>query len=225
VYLDNPLHRARLASGLDLAELAGRTYLSPRIVQQIDDGCFEELPGGVYARSYVRAFATAVGLEPEETLERLSDQLPPVQDPLPVLREIARRQTPAWVVMIEEGRTVLASAAAGIDHLPWRPDGWRQPFARIAAAGFDTILLLLLLISLVRLTAWTVDLSVPDLVDRAGRQLFAFWGVMVAIYYVMFGGIGGQTLGASVCGLPSVNGPPSLRLKAILARALRSAGY
>jgi hypothetical protein len=225
VYLDNPLHRARLASGLDLAELAGRTFLSPRIVQQIDAGCFEELPGGVYARSYVRAFASAVGLEPDETVERLSDQLPPAGDPFPLLREIARRQTPAWVTMIEEGRTALAAAAVGIDRLPWRPDGWRQPFARAAAACFDTILLLLLLVSLTRLTAWTVDLSVADLVDRAGIQLLAFWGLMVAIYYVMFGGIGGQTLGASICGLPCVDGPPSLRLKSILERALRSAGY
>lgn len=224
VYLDNPLHRARLASGLDLSELAGRTHLSPRIVQQIDDGCFEELPRGVYARSYVRAFASAVGLEPDETLDRLSDQLPAVEDPLPALREIARRQTPPWVTALEEWNSAASAWVISLpDRVPWRPDGWRLPIARSAASCFDGIILLLLLASLTKLTAWTAGLQVHHIVRVAGPQLAVLWILMVLLYFLLLGGVGGRTPGASICGLPFVADRRPLRLRAIFERALRSA--
>jgi cytoskeletal protein RodZ len=84
--VDNPIHRARIARGISLSEVTARTFLSPRIVQRIDEGAFDQLPGGVYARSYVRTFAALVGLDPEATLHQLSAQLPPAEDPMPVLR-------------------------------------------------------------------------------------------------------------------------------------------
>ena len=56
----NPLHHARVTGGIRLSEVAARTCLSPRIVRLIDSGEFDRLPGGLYARSYVRAFADVV---------------------------------------------------------------------------------------------------------------------------------------------------------------------
>jgi cytoskeletal protein RodZ len=70
------LHRARLARGLDLDDVAAATRLSPAVVRKIDEGRFHELPSGLYARAYVRAFAAAVDLPPEETLRGLQPLLP-----------------------------------------------------------------------------------------------------------------------------------------------------
>lgn len=94
---ENPLHRARLDRGLELSEVARRTCLSPGVVQKIDAGRFSELPRGVYARAYVRAFAVALDLDPEEVLTAVAGDLPPAEDPLPVMRGAADRSTPAWM--------------------------------------------------------------------------------------------------------------------------------
>ena len=62
--------------------------MSPAIVRKIDEGRFGELPPGLYARSYVRSFASAVGLDPAEALKEVEHLLPGAPDPLPVMREL-----------------------------------------------------------------------------------------------------------------------------------------
>jgi cytoskeletal protein RodZ len=81
------LNEARLAKRLTLAELSARTALSSAVLEKIDAGRFEELPAGVYARSYVRAFAVEVGLDPGGTLSTLEALLPVAHDPFPALQE------------------------------------------------------------------------------------------------------------------------------------------
>jgi hypothetical protein len=126
---DNPLHRARVARGLELAEIARRTCLSPHVVQKIDSGRFDELPGGVYARSYVRAFAAAVGLDAEEALGCIVHQLPSVGDPLPVLRDVAERKGLSWtdtlLPLAQAAGTRLAAYAASVRRIREWP-GWTR---------------------------------------------------------------------------------------------------
>ena len=57
---DNPLHDARVQRGITLTAIASATRLSPWIVKALDSGRFDAIPAGLYARSYVRAFAGAV---------------------------------------------------------------------------------------------------------------------------------------------------------------------
>ena len=57
----------------------------------LDEGRFAELPGGLYARGYVRAYAVAVGLDPDRAVDELSPQLPIAEDPIPRMLAIARR--------------------------------------------------------------------------------------------------------------------------------------
>lgn len=87
---ENPLRRARLVRGLSLADIIAETRLAPHIAEKIDDGRFGELPPGLYARAYVRAFARAAGVDADPILAELSPHLPGAPDPLPLLRELAR---------------------------------------------------------------------------------------------------------------------------------------
>ena len=75
------LHRARLSKGIGLDRISAITALSPSIVRRIDEGRFDELPGGLYARSYVRTFAEAVGISPEAALKDVELLLPGAPDP------------------------------------------------------------------------------------------------------------------------------------------------
>ena len=72
----NPLHDARAQRGISLHTIASTTRLSPWIVEALDGGRFTEIPAGIYARAYVRAFAKAVDLDPDATLAMLGDRLP-----------------------------------------------------------------------------------------------------------------------------------------------------
>nr|MBA3641040.1 helix-turn-helix domain-containing protein [Acidobacteriota bacterium] len=74
------LHRARLARGLSLEEILGRTALSLGVLKKIDEGRYSELPPGLYARSYVKMFAVEVGVEPELALANLEPVLPAAPD-------------------------------------------------------------------------------------------------------------------------------------------------
>ena len=90
----NPLHGARVQRRISLDEIASATRLSPRIVSALDRGCFEALPAGIYARAYVRTFATAVGLDGDATLESLGERLPrPVELSATLLDRLQPRPT------------------------------------------------------------------------------------------------------------------------------------
>ena len=265
---DNLLHRARVVRGLAVADIAARTSLNPVTVQAIDSGRFQDLPAGIYARSYVRAFASAVGLQPEQVLRELEPSLPRVDDPLPILRDIARGAAPDWPERMSgwgrDAAAHLRSAAARIGErlsladvdlrsraaslLPdatalravlapvsalwpsrrrretdvlrtWRPRAQVRA-ARCAAACFDAAVLLLLLAAIVQLTAWTSGARVQEMLAVAGEQIAAVWGVLVLMYFVILGGVGGRTPGAIACGVRSNATDEPLRLRTILERAM-----
>ncbi len=70
------LKRAREDAGLTAADVSCRTRLSPRIVAAIETERYELLPAGLYARTAVRAYALAVGIEPDTVLAELRSRLP-----------------------------------------------------------------------------------------------------------------------------------------------------
>ena len=192
------LHRARVARGLSLEDLAYRTALSRGVVTKIDEGRLAELPPGLYARSYIRSFAAEVGVEPEVALATLEPILPPAPDPLPVLREV--RSTPPATLNLQ--------------------------LARISAAALDALLLLATVVMPVLLLAsWSSGVPVPVLLARAGGALAAFCVVPLALYFVVFDGIGGATPGCRVFGVcepgTAIPGTPTpLKLPEILKRVV-----
>jgi len=75
------LRSARQGRGISLRQIADATKLSVNTLEALERGHIDRLPGGIYRRSIVRAFAGEVGLHPEETLQaflvQYPDDLPP----------------------------------------------------------------------------------------------------------------------------------------------------
>lgn len=217
----NPLHRARVGEGIALNEVAARTCLSPRIVQLIDAGEFDRLPGGIYARSYVRAFAAVVGLDPEDTIRELSDRLPPDEDPLPVLRANARTYLPPFVRdlarWVEAAKESLASRFA---HVRAPASHLGEQSRRLVATSADLAFLVLFYAVLLRTTGWVAGVDFRAAVDLAGLQAGVLWLVIALLYFLLLGGIGGRTPGATLCRLRASSGGSPLGLRAICHRAL-----
>jgi hypothetical protein len=188
------LHRARLASGLSLEDLQNRTALSVGVLKKIDEGRFDELPAGLYARAYLKKFAAEVGVEPEAALAHLEPVLPAAPDPLPVLKDIE-------------------AEPAGTLH---------AQLARISAATFDALVLILSVVApVLLLAAWSIGVELGTLLALAGGPLAAFCALPVALYFVVFDGIGGATPGHRMFRRSEVsNAQTPLRLPDILKRAV-----
>ncbi|HUF49136.1 MAG TPA: RodZ domain-containing protein [Vicinamibacterales bacterium] len=64
--LGQKLKQAREARGLTLREIETATKISVPTLEALERGELSKLPGGIYSRSFVRAYAAKVGLDPEE---------------------------------------------------------------------------------------------------------------------------------------------------------------
>jgi cytoskeletal protein RodZ len=54
------LARMRQDQGVSLAQIADETKINPRYLEAIEQGRLEELPGGIYRRSYIQQYAQCV---------------------------------------------------------------------------------------------------------------------------------------------------------------------
>ena len=75
------LRRAREARGVSLREIAARTKISVVALEALERNDISRLPGGIFSRSIVKAYAAEVGLDGDQTvqefLDRLDEEPPP----------------------------------------------------------------------------------------------------------------------------------------------------
>jgi hypothetical protein len=215
------LHRARVARSIDLGRVSALTALSPAIVRKIDDGRYEELPGGVYARSYIRAFAEAVGIVPEQALREIEDLLPGAPDPLPTLREKATPSPSDWLLRQLSLPALAVRQVAQSVELSARMQRHAPSARRLLAAALDALILVSVGGTTAALTAWICGVGLGVLVAEAGLALGAMLAVPFVLYFVLFRGIAGRTPGATLCRLAPADESRELRLEMIAARAFR----
>lgn len=72
--LGSLLRDARERAGLGLSDLAEVTHVRRVYLSALEEGRYTELPEDVYARNFVRLYASAVGLESGPLLERYSQE-------------------------------------------------------------------------------------------------------------------------------------------------------
>jgi cytoskeletal protein RodZ len=57
------LRTRRMNKGISLQQIAETTKISPRFLHAIEDEAFDQLPGGIFDKSYLRQYASAVELD------------------------------------------------------------------------------------------------------------------------------------------------------------------
>lgn len=70
------LREAREARNMELRDLASTTKISIGALEAIEQNDFDPLPGGIFTRAFVRAYASEVGLDPEQTTRDFMAQAP-----------------------------------------------------------------------------------------------------------------------------------------------------
>lgn len=74
------LQQARIDKALSLADISNVTKISSHVLALIERNEFDHLPGGLLTRGHLRAFASAVGLDPETIVSEYRSEYESVND-------------------------------------------------------------------------------------------------------------------------------------------------
>lgn len=70
------LRRYRQRNGITLDEIAAATRVKQDLLAALEDNDLSQWPRGVYARAWIRAYASAVGLDPIDTVDEFCRLFP-----------------------------------------------------------------------------------------------------------------------------------------------------
>lgn len=72
--LGEELKKAREERGVTLRNISEATHIGMRFLQAIENDTYNQLPGGIFNRSFVRKYAKHVGLDEEQVVARYDQQ-------------------------------------------------------------------------------------------------------------------------------------------------------
>ena len=179
------LKTARQARGLTSSDIARETRLSPRTITAIEEGRFNDLPAGLYARTSVRAYAVAIGLDPAEVLAELQPQLPSARLDLLALADARKRH---------------------------RSNGTHR---YVLAGAIDVAVLLAINAAIVLVCAAACSTRPFHLLGAAPGSMSLLWGTAAGLYFWLLGATDVRTAGPWMVGveiLPRAHGPMALNL-------------
>jgi len=134
--LGSSLREARVHRGIELAQVAAETQIRTRYLQALEDERFELLPGSVYAKGFLRAYADYLGLDSQLFVDEYNARFSAAQTPTaPPQLELRPSPLRSYGIAV----TVLLFALAGA-LLAWQlsrssPRLARSRAALAAAAG------------------------------------------------------------------------------------------
>ncbi|WP_166263711.1 RodZ domain-containing protein [Marinobacter caseinilyticus] len=73
------LRKAREAAGLTVNQVAQDQHLRPSVIQYIENGDYEQIESELFLKGYVRTYAGLVGLNQNEVIADLDDELEPLR--------------------------------------------------------------------------------------------------------------------------------------------------
>jgi cytoskeletal protein RodZ len=136
------LRAAREAKGLSRQQVAETTKISSRALEAMEHGDHSRLPGGIFLRSFVRAYAAEVGLDPDALVNAFLAECPAEVGAIPTAtpESIDGPRPPAsfdrlpWGLFAAAAALVVIIVGSAYAYLN-RPDGKTE--LREAAAGTD----------------------------------------------------------------------------------------
>jgi cytoskeleton protein RodZ len=99
------LRREREMRGVTLEEIAESTKISTRLLRALEQEQFSELPGGVFTRSFIRAYAGYLGLDSELVLAEY--------------RQVAQPNSDYDLNRLTAATSLTSKATSRVSALPW----------------------------------------------------------------------------------------------------------
>jgi transcriptional regulator with XRE-family HTH domain len=142
------LRRIRERRGLSLEQVSQQTKVGVTHYAALEAGDLSRWPSGIFRRAFVRNYATAVGLDPDEVLVQFSRVFPdPADGPRAVARIEAALREEA-LALADEAREPIAELSVlrlSLDssHPEHGVEGFRTVGPRLALAAIDVLLAIL----------------------------------------------------------------------------------
>jgi cytoskeletal protein RodZ len=124
------LRQERLRQDLSLNDIASQTKISERYLEAIEQENFESLPGVLFARNFVRQYASALKVDPEPMLAELPKvDIANAPLPDPPARVKRSKWDPRWTSPLASAAwSVLALGAAFIAWVHFNHPAWSLPY-------------------------------------------------------------------------------------------------
>jgi cytoskeleton protein RodZ len=104
------LRQAREQRGVTLQELAVTTKISARVLESLERNDPGKLPGGIFSRAFVRAYAREVGVDPEAAVARFVEAFPEASG----VEDMPSAASAVEAESLEQGRRSVKIAAGVI---------------------------------------------------------------------------------------------------------------
>jgi hypothetical protein len=182
--LHEQLRLARQRRGLALTAIAKQWGVREQNLELIEQDRFEDLPTGLYGRAAVRAYASAVGLPPDEVMAEVSPRLRTPEDPLDGLarvRGLVRHPERSVMHMLPTPEINLSATTRA--HVATLIDG-------LALVALDYFLL--------RITAIVGGVSPTEVLRVGLPSMITLFVLVAALYFVLLGGLARATLGSTL---------------------------
>jgi cytoskeleton protein RodZ len=131
--LGSSLREARIRRGIDLAHVAAETRIRSRYLRALEDERFEDIPGSVYAKGFLRSYADYLGLDSQlfvdEYNARFSDDDAP---PPPSQLELEPRPLRSYAIA---ATVVLVALGALLGWMLTRSSSQPAPSREASAAA------------------------------------------------------------------------------------------
>lgn len=224
------LKEARELKGVDLDTLAERTRLRVHLLEAVETGRFDALPRGMYARAVVRAYAEAVGFDPNRVVTEVAAMLPEAEDPLDGMKRVrgferpARREEPAQKQEAaapppQQDKANRPPADLGTSWMFALPDSNANLARAAAASAVDGGILGGIALVLAAFTSRVSGVPAASVLEVAGPAMFVVFLLIAALYFVLLGGIRGETVGARLLSLERTENLSRVTASAALRRA------
>lgn len=126
--LGEELRQKREQRGVTLAEISEATRIGTRFLKAIETDSFSILPGGIFTRSFIRAYAKYVGMNEDEAIALYLQQVNPPAPDQPTAEEpppaTTKRSTPTLVTATPPARSEQPRR--------FEPVAYRQAASRIS---------------------------------------------------------------------------------------------
>jgi cytoskeleton protein RodZ len=108
------LKKEREQKGISLEDISLETKIGTRLLRALEEEHFDQLPGGIFNKGFVRAYARHLGLDEEQTI---ADYMSAIGTPPPVVEEASPIQVPQRDSQSE--RTLRLAQSAAPQEIPW----------------------------------------------------------------------------------------------------------
>lgn len=139
--LGEELRRRREAAGIDLNEIAAATCIGVRFLRAIEENDFKALPGGLFTRSFIRAYAHHVGMDENAAIrlyfQQTGESEPQLHHPLSEAARAKARPSP-WAnvaIVLAVLLVLILGGIAGMHHWRRSPSTKQTPTVQTTPVG------------------------------------------------------------------------------------------